>query len=331
MKRVPGALLLALLPLAACPRPTSADPPPPASAEEGTACVVPAFAPDDDAGLLAAYDGVRRGLEEAHLPRICRRRVEGDDAAAWERAARETAEKAPPFVFAFGRKAAARVAAAPFERHGARIPTIVVDVATVARGVASPPPPEAVPPAAIVRAEPSVERWGRVLAGLFPGRPRPGARLPWTRESPEAARLRAAAAEASGLDLRLAGEGLVGADLVLDWTPGAGEEPMPFEAVLREARALRVPVVSTDRGRFGRGAAVVIVPDHALLGRVAADAARRLRDGEGRVEPLRLAVRATEVWVDLEAAGQEGLDPPLPFLAAADRVRRALPGADDGR
>jgi hypothetical protein len=319
------ALLVALT--TAAPRARAGDPP----ADSGTACALPAFLLEEDAGLLAAYDGFRRGLEDAHLPRVCRRRVDPDTPESWARVAKEVSASPPPFVVAFGRRAIARAAAAPFLRApGLRIPLVAVDVAWVVRGAAMPSAPDVPVPAAIVRAEAPVERWTHVLSRLLPGRPSLGVRLAWKDESPEAARLRRAAADAAGLDLRLARDGIAGADAVLDWSPDVGEKPEAFDDVLREARSLRVPLLSSDRGRFGRGAAVVLAPDHALLGRVAADAARRLRDGEGADAPLRLAVRATEVSVDLEAADAEGLAPPLSFLATADRLRRALPGTEDG-
>ena len=294
--------------------------------ESGTACRIPAFFADDDAGLARAYDGVRRGLEEASLPRICRRKVEPDDAGGWEKAAKEVSAEAPAFLVAFGRKAAARVLAAPFRRGEGRIPAVYVDVAALVGDRAVPEALDPPAPCAVVRAEAAVEAWGRVVRELLPGRPQPGLRLPWTAESPEARSLRLLASAASGLDLRLARDG-GGFDACFDWAPGVGETLEPFEATLAAARALRLPVLSADRARFGHGAAVVLVPDHALLGRVAAEAARRLADGEGADRPLRLVVRTTEVWVDLEAADEEGLKPPLAFLAAADRLRKAPAGA----
>jgi hypothetical protein len=56
---------------------------------------------------------------------------------------------------------------------------------------------------------------------------------------------------------------------------------------------------------------------------MAAEAARRLRDGEGRLDALRVSMRSSEVWVDLDVLDRAGLSPPLPFLASADRLRRA--------
>jgi hypothetical protein len=175
-----------------------------------------------------------------------------------------------------------------------------------------------------VRAEVAVEGWAAVLRGLFPGRPHPMVLLPWSSESREAAALRRELGASAGFEARLPGEGGAPADAVLDWGPGVGETLEPFPSLVARAQSLGVPLLCGDRGRFGHGAAVVRVPDSALLGRVAAEAARRLRAGEGAGAPLRIAVRATEVWVDLEAADAEGFVPPLAFLAGVDRLRRPL-------
>jgi hypothetical protein len=179
-----------------------------------------------------------------------------------------------------------------------------------------------------VRAEVSVARWGEVIRSLLPGRPRPRCHLSWPDGTSDAREFLAKAAAVSGVDLVLPRDATTPPDAILDWT-GLAPRP-PLDALVERARSLRAPLLSDDRGRFGKGAAVVVVPDGALLGRVAADAARRLRAGEGAVEALRLTVRRTEVWVDLEAADAEGLKPPLPFLATADRLRRGLAPAGGG-
>lgn len=312
-------LALAALLLVAPARPSVAEP------EGSMACAVPAFLVEDDPSLVSAYDGLRRGLEDAHLPRVCLRRVESDDDAGWAKVLAQVASERPAFVVAIGRRSVARVASSSLPGPTGRIPCVYVDAATAIGGRAIPVLAEPPPPAAVVRAEPAFEGFGRVLRGLLPGRPQPTVVLRWTAETPEAAAWRRAAATAAGVDLRLSGEGAAGVDAFLDWTPGVGESVLPFEDVLREARALRIPLLSADRNRFGRGAAVVYVPDFALLGRVAADACRRVLAGEGADRPLRIAVVATETRVDLEAADAEGLVPPLPFLASADRLRRAPP------
>ena len=289
------------------------------------ACAVPAFLVEDDPALVSAYDGLRRGLEDANLPRVCLRRLPSEDDAGWAKALAQVASERPAFVVVFGRRSGARVAAASLPGLAGRIPCVYVDAATSVGGRALPAIPEPPLPAAVVRAVPSFEGFGRVLRSLLPGRPQPTVVLPWTAETPEASTWRKAAAAAAGIDLRLSGEGTTGADAFLDWSPGVGETVRPFEGVLREARALRIPLLSADRNRFGRGAAVVYVPDFALLGRIAADACRRLLVGEGADRALRIQVESTETRVDLEAADAEGLVPPLPFLASADRLRRAPP------
>jgi hypothetical protein len=299
-------------------RPAAGEPP-----TEGTACRVPALKAEDDSGLLATYDGVRLGLEEANLPRICWRPVAPDDAAGWGRVAAEIAADRSAFAVVFGRRAAARWIAAP---HAARTPTVYVDVATVAAGRASPPALEPPVPSAVVRAETPVERWGKTVRDLLPARPRPVVRIAWSDETAEAGAWRRGVAEATGLTLRMGAPDEAGFDAILDVACGLGETRTSFETSVAQARARRIPLLSTDRSKFGRGAAVVLVPDHALLGRVAAEAARRLAAGEGVSRPLALSVTSLEVWVDLEAADAEGLKPPLPFLARADRLRRGLVG-----
>ncbi len=240
------------------------------------------------------------------------------EAEGWEKGAARASEKAPPVVFAFGRKSIARVAAAPFRRGEGRIPCVYVDSAVTVAGSPAPADPTLPVPCAVVRAHVSVEAWGKVVRALLPGRPQPTVLLPWTAETPEAKAWREAAGAAAGLDLVTRREGVRSVDAFLDVTPALGETVEPFDATLREARALRIPLLSGDRGRFRAGAAVVLVPDHALLGRVAAEAGRRLANGEGAESPLRLGIRAARTWVDLDAADAEGLKPPLSFLAAAD-------------
>ena len=290
--------------------------------EQGTACEVPAFFEDDDATFLAAYDGLRRGLEEAQLPRVCRRKVEGDDAAAWERLARDVSAKGPAFVVVFGRAYGARAAAAPFLRPDGkgRIPCVYVDVASSVAGTTYPAIAEPAPPAAVVRGEVPFEAVLPALRRLWPAVARPSVSLAWRGES-EAAHAWRRAVAAAGVDTRLAEGGTGRNELFLDAPLALGESLLPFAETLVRARAASLPVLSLDRGRFGKGAALVVASDAALVGRVAADAARRLRDGEGADKALRLSVRSVEVLLDLDAADAQGLAVPLPFVASADRVR----------
>jgi hypothetical protein len=293
-------------------------------AEQGSACAVPAFVAMEDATMVAAYDGLRRGLEDAHLPRVCRRRPDGgDEASAWERAARDVSAERAAFLVVFGRGPGERVASAPFLRAGAgagRIPSVYVDAASSAAGVIFPERADPAPPSAVVRAESPIEATVAVLRRLLPSKTTPLVELAFDVDSPRSRAWRDAALSA-GLATRLSGAEGSAPDAFLDAPLGLGERSVPFDGVLARARAARVPLLSLDRGRFGRGAAIVVCPDGALLGRVAAEAARRLRDGEGVERALRLAVRSVEVLVDLDAADAQGVSIPLALVAAADRVR----------
>ena len=318
-----GAVLLAGL--AVAPAARGGDP------GSATGCVVPVFV-DEDATLVRAYDGLRLGLEEANLPRACREAPPSDDAAGWALAAREARDAGAPFVVAIGRASAASVAATAFEGPSGRLPCVYVDVAVSLGFAAFPDAPRRPRPFATVRSEIPLERLARVVLDLLPGRPTPTALLPWSKVPADVAALLARAEAATGV--RWSTDAAVPPDVILDLPLGAGETREPFAAVLARARGLRVPLLSVDRARFGEGAAVVVVPDAALLGRVVAEASRRAVAAGPGDDPVRLVVRTTEVWVDLEAAAAEGLDPPLPFLARADRLRRARPvpaPAGDGR
>jgi len=292
-------------------------------AKGSSACGVPCFRDDDDEGLRLAYDGLRRGLEEANLQRVCLRRPATDDAAGWERLAREISAEKPPFVVALGRRVSARVATLPLTGPDGRIPCVYVDVASGVGGRAMPLLPAYPAPAAVVRSEVAVESWGALLKALLPGRPQLTVLLPWTSESKEAAALRREAGRGGGFDARLLSDGPATPDAILAWSPSVGETVEPFAATLERARSLRVPLLCVDAGLFLKGAAVALLPDAALLGRVAADAARRLAEGERAPERLRIATTATELCVDLDAADAEGLAAPLAFLASAHRLRRS--------
>jgi hypothetical protein len=309
----------ALLALAAAAGPTAGAPV--LSAEEPSgapACVVPAFVPADDAGLWTTYDGVRRGLEEASLPRVCRHPVP-ETTAALEEALRPARGAGTPIAFAVGRVAGERCAAAVRTLPPERRPFFVyVDVALVSDARAFPSDPDVPLPAAIVRAEVPLRRWRSVVEALIPseGGRRPALFLPPAEPgspsvSPDAL------AEALGVVLApQAGA----ARALLDWDL-LGRRAAPGGEAGR-------PVLSSDRGRFGAGACALVVPDHLRLGRVAADAGRRLiRGSEGRAAPLRVGVPTSEVWVDLDACDRFGFSPPLRFLAGADRLRRG-PVAD---
>jgi hypothetical protein len=135
-----------------------------------TGCVVPVFV-DDDATLIKAYDGLRLGLEEANLPRACRKAPATDDAAGWALAAREARDAGAPFVVALGRGASASVAATAFEaqRAACRASTWTSPSRSV-RGV--PDPPRRPAPLRSVRAErPRAARARRPSTCCRAGRP----------------------------------------------------------------------------------------------------------------------------------------------------------------
>lgn len=306
-------------------------------AEQGTACSVPAFVPDDDATMVAAYDGLRRGLEDAHLPRVCRRRPDAPgDQAAWERAASDVSAKGAAFVVVFGRGFGERVGSLSFLRPGTeglgRIPSVYVDAASSVAGIAFPERPDPAPPSALVRAESPIEATLAVIRQLLPAKAMPLVELTFAEDSPRSRAWRDAVLGA-GLATRLYGAAGAPLDLFLDAPLGLGERAVPFDEVLARARASHRPILSLDRGRFGKGAAVVVCPDGALLGRVAAEAARQLSAGEGVDRALRLPVRSVEVFVDLDAADAQGVSIPLALVAAADRVRatKAAPKRGSGK
>lgn len=313
---------LALAALLSAGAPARAEPP----MEGSPDCGIPAFVDEGDGAMTLAYrNGLMTGLEKANLPRVCLRRPDRDDDESWAKVAATVSAESPPVVFAFGRRSIARVAAAPFLRGRERIPCVYVDVIATVGGTPSVPDPEPAAPAAVVRAHVTVEAWGKALRALLPGRPSLTVLLPWTAETPEAAAWRRAAASAAGLDLRTRRDTPPVVDAILDLPAHLGETAEDFEATRREAHALRLPLLSADPGKFPKGAAVALVPDCALLGRVAAEAGRRLAGGEGAGQPLKVVVRATRTLVDLDAADAEGLKPPLPFLAAADLLRKVSP------
>lgn len=276
----------------------------------------------EDAGQHRVYDGIRKGLELAQLERVCLKDVPDDEASfgalvAWH----QTLAAPAPLVFAIGRRAGARLVAAGYGGPG-----VLVSAEVTAAGAPLAPEPALGPRMARVRAEVAAEVWGAAthdLLGLG-AEARPVVVLAWQVASvagrspfPDAVLPFAAAA---GLEVE-APDATRGARAVLSLRMGVGETPLPFEKALALARALRVPLLSDDPARFGTGATLLVVPDHQRAGRTAAEAARRLWRDEPGARETPLVVRSTEVWVDLGAAEAAGLDPPLPFLAGADRVK----------
>jgi hypothetical protein len=290
-----------------------------AGEEEGIGCHNFGVLFAEDAGQMRIYDGVRKGLELAQLRRVCLEDVKEDDAsfAAFGRKIEATAAAAPagappPLVFLIGPRAVSRGLAARLPA-----PTVCVDVGwTAAR---APLVPLATPsaPGAVVRADLGGERLGQVLRELL-GKERPRVRVAWATVPDAAAKGLAALAEAAGFDASPGAE-----EAWLHVHAGLGEALEPFPDLVKRARERHVPILSDDPARFGQGATVVLVPDFELVGRVAADAGRRLL-AAGPVSVLPATRVATvEVWVDLDAADAQGVSIPLPFLASVDRLKRS--------
>ncbi|MFV1959711.1 MAG: hypothetical protein ACC662_09910, partial [Planctomycetota bacterium] len=180
--------------------------------------------------------------------------------------------------------------------------------------------PKPAAPAAAVRPRIRGSRVAAVLRGLdlAPGRPR--GELTWPAETPALAREARLLASAAGFQLVTEGSGKP-PDVLLHLTLREGEHPRPFAESVARARREQIPLLSDDRAHWRHGAAVLVLPDDALLGRVAAEAGRELL---AAAQPLLLArdVGVAEVYLDLEAARAEGLEAPLRFLAGADHLRR---------
>lgn len=339
----------------------------PAVGEEkaGTTCDLQALLDPDDAGLLVAYDGLRKGLEIARLPRVCRHDPAPDTggvAGFLERRAmaaaplRENGKRIEPF-FAIGDASCAAV-----QKAGTRLPCVMA----VTRYTVKRRPLVRMPSAehgTVVYADVSVERilavlrgmWGHgadydrgrspdVLNDVFAGPPNyPGHEFALSPEDPA---VRASIEAVLGKPIASAARAAAKTafhKMGRESLPRVGVHQHPllflrfdaqassgaFAAAVKRSRDLRRPLISDNRAHFGLGAVVVIVPRHDLLGKAAADEGRKLRaGGTPRKEPR--AVPGFEVWVDLAAADAIGFELPLAFLARADRIKRArrpAPGA----
>ncbi len=268
----------------------------PAFAEEeaGTTCDLQALVDPDDAGLLVAYDGLRKGLEIARLPRVCRHdpAPETDGIVGFlERRAmavaplRENGQRIDPF-FVFGDESCTAV-----QKAGTSLPCVMAVTRYTAKRKPLVPLPRA-SNGTVVYADVPVEQVAPVLREALGGL-RPHLLLPHAQTVFDALGVIRAATDPMG----------------------------DLSEQLRQARALKMPVVSDDRAHFGLGPVIVIVPRHDLLGKAAADEGRKLRAGmKPRAEPR--VIPGFEIWVDLAAADAIGLELPLSFLARADRLRR---------
>lgn len=288
----------------------------------GTRCGLYALVDEGDKGMLKIYDGLRKGLELAQLPRVCREMGLGSEAGARSKAARAAfllrlrkAGQLP--VFAVGESSMAFLAGPmpeitrvfAFERYTAE-----------GRPLLDLPDWEGL---AIVYAALPAERVGAILRGLTRKQVPVVYRAPSKIAGPEAneRRLRAFA-RAAGIRWSAGGGAAKRApDVVLHLRLHGGAQRTPFAQALSLARKLHVPLVSDDRSRFGHGAVVTLVGRHDLVGKAAAEVARRLRkDARVRIPPYGLP--GIDVWVDLGAADAQGCVMPLPFLARADKLER---------
>ena len=300
--------------------------------EAGTTCDLQALLDPDDAGLLVAYDGLRKGLEIARLPRVCRHDPAPDTggvAGFLERRAmaaaplRENGKLIEPF-FAIGDASCAAV-----QDTGTNLPCVMA----VTRYTAKRRPLQELPRTergSVVYADVAAEQVGSLVRSMGKaGRAKPYVGGGWIKEDAVTKAFEAAASvdaaagwmwqpnELKG-ERELTFQPLVFLSLRLDPT----KEAMPFAQLLHYSREHKVPIVSDNRAHFGLGAVVVIVPRHDLLGKAAADEGRKLRAG-GTPRKEARAVPGFEVWVDLAAADAIGFDLPLAFLARADRIKRA--------
>lgn len=308
------AILLPLLVLAPTVR---------AEEEAGTTCGLHAFLDDHDAGLQKVYDGLRKGLELAQLPRVCRvDEPKGGATAFLERLSaqasieRQAGRPVGP-VFAIGDGACSKVIAA-----ATRLPRVyAVERYTVGRKPLRPLPADE--GAAIIYAGLDVEAVGRLLRELS-GLDRPSVAWAWDAKRFPRSGHQPVMRFAKGAGLRLTGaEKGNGASALLHLRLGVGETLLPFADALRLARELGVPLISDDRGRFGQGAAVTLVGRHALMGRRVAAAARHLRTKPSAKLPPR-GVAGIEVWIDLKSADAFGVKMPMALLARADRLKRGI-------
>ncbi len=289
--------------------------------EAGTTCGLHAFVDADDSGVVAVYDGLRKGLELAQLPRVCRvDDPQGGATAFLERLSaqasieRQAGRPVGP-IFAIGDDACGKVIAA-----GSRLPRVyAVERYTIGRK-----PMRALPAdegAAIVYAGLGVEAVGRLLRDLS-GSDRPSVAWAWDAKRFPRSGHEPVMRFAKAAGLRLTGaEKANGASALLHLRLGVGETLLPFADALRLARELGVPLISDDRGRFGQGAVVTLVGRHALLGRRVAAAALRLR-AKPATKLAPRGVAGVEVWIDLKSADATGVSVPMGLLARADKLKR---------
>ncbi|MFV1958567.1 MAG: hypothetical protein ACC662_04045, partial [Planctomycetota bacterium] len=117
---------------------------------------------EEDADLLRVYDGIRRGLEHAQLPRVAQEAPFGAaDAKARAAVLARLEANPPPLLFVLGREAAL-----VFEKRLPTVPRVFVDGAWEVNGEGRPPAPKPAAPAAVVRSRIRGSRVAAVLRGL---------------------------------------------------------------------------------------------------------------------------------------------------------------------
>lgn len=279
--------------------------------EDPLATPIRALIAGSDPALDRIYRGISKGLEQASLPRIRTEDLSTDAEAMLKRLEAEP----PPLLFVVGRLAAQRLGT----RLGT-VPRVFVDTAWIVNGEPQPAHPLPSPPAAVVRHVTNAARVAEVLRAAWSERPR--GVLSWPAEGPVLSPLADALALAAGFDRVPSPEG---AQIRLHLRLGAGEVPPTLPSLRAEMAADHLPLLSDDIAHWRRGAAILLLPDHRLLGRVAANEGRRLLGGGSGAEVRRRLVSAPLVHVDLGAAEASGLALPVPFLAGVDDLRDRRP------
>ena len=299
--------------------------------ERAPACDLSAVRLTEDARLLQIYDGLRKGLERAHLPRVCFEEVEDESQAfatfgrrLMRQQERATAgEGQPPVAFAFGDGAAARLRTLVPD-----VPRVLVLTRYTAAGTPIAPLPKAEGRAAVLFAETRLEQVADTLRRMLDTRT-PVIAFAWSAQPKATAPLKRAL-EALGATVVAPDATDPAPQALLHMRLGVGETLLPFSKTLELARRRRIVLLSDDPARYRRGRVpVVLSGDHELVGRHAAELARQLlRDPEAR-PPVR-RVTTSRVLVDLRAADAHRIKLPLSFLAGAYSLRRGLPAAGVG-
>lgn len=268
----------------------------------------------DDVGLDRIYESIRKGLEFADLPKVGPDEMAGDPEAALTRL--EGAK--PDLLFVVGARAAAELGERLVD-----VPRVYVYTAWNVNGEEFPPRVLPRPPARVVVRVTFAVAISDVIKALWPKRPH--GILSWTPKDDAQRGHADALALAAGFDRVERDED---ADLLLHVRLGVGEEPAPIDDLVARAKAHQIPLISDDPAHWRGKASILVIPNYKLLGRIAAEAGRQLYREEESLEadaPRRAVHQEaglTEVWVDLDAAREQGLlDLSVPWLAGVDRLR----------